>query len=288
MPTIPDTVTSPPLVRIQPTYGWRRLDLGELWVHRELLYFLAWRDIKLRYRQTALGVLWVVLQPVLTMGVFTVFFGALLGVSSDGMPYPLFSLGGLLAWTFFARAVLLASESVVGQAHLITKVYFPRLVMPLATVIAGLVDLAIGLVVLSALMVGYGTAPGIRIIWLPGFLVFLVAASLGTATWLAALNVRYRDVRHVIPFVVQTWMFVTPVIYPASVLRSHLAAFGLPEWLVGLNPLAGIVEGFRWTLVGAAAPPLTLLAASASVSLGLLLSGVAFFRRTERSFADVV
>ena len=273
---------------IRPTKGWASLQLGDVWEFRELLFFLAWRDIKVRYKQTALGALWAILQPVLTMLIFTVFFGGLARVGSDGMPYPIFSYAGLLPWTLFAQGLGQAANSLVGASNLIKKVYFPRLIVPLASVLTGLVDFFVAFTVLVGLMVWYRVPPRVAVIWLPLFLLLAILAALGSGLWLAALNVEYRDVRYVVPFFVQLWLFVTPVIYPTSRLSAKLTELGLPVWLSGLNPMTGVVEGFRWALLGSGSRPGPILAASASVTLVLLVSGAFYFRRMERTFADVV
>ncbi len=275
-------------VVIRPTKGWESLRLGEVWEFRELLFFLAWRDVKVRYKQTALGALWAILQPVLTMLIFTIFFGGLARVGSDGMPYPIFSYAGLLPWTLFAQGLSQAANSLVGASNLIKKVYFPRLIVPLASVLTGLVDFFVAFTVLIGLMVWYRVPPTAAVLWLPLFLLLAVLSALGAGLWLAALNVEYRDVRYVVPFFVQLWLFVTPVIYPTSRLSAKLTELGLPVWLSGLNPMTGVVEGFRWALLGSGSSPGPILVASASVTLVILLSGAFYFRRMEKTFADVV
>jgi homopolymeric O-antigen transport system permease protein len=277
-----------PLVVIEPTRGLAALRLGELWAYRELLYFLVWRDVKVRYKQTALGAAWAILQPLMTAAVFTIFFGRLAGISSDGLPYPLFSYCGLLMWTFFAQGLSLSSNSVVGSAQLITKVYFPRLVIPIAAVLSGLVDLAVALPILAILMWHYGTWPALAVLTAPLLALLALVATTGVGLWLSALNVEYRDVRFVVPFLVQLWLFVTPVIYPASVLAPRLQRLGLPAWSWGINPMAGVVEGFRWAMLDTPTSPGPLIAASAVTGFVLLISGAWYFRRVERSFADVV
>jgi lipopolysaccharide transport system permease protein len=277
-----------PLVVIEPTRGLAALRLRELWAYRELLYFLVWRDVKVRYKQTALGAAWAILQPLMTAVVFTIFFGRLAGIASDGLPYPLFSYAGLLVWTFFAQGLSQSSNSVVGSAQLITKVYFPRLVIPIAAVLSGLVDLAVALPVLAAMLWYYGIWPGAAVLTVPLLALLALVAATGVGLWLSALNVEYRDVRYVVPFLVQLWLFVTPVIYPASVLAPRLQRLGLPAWSWGINPMAGVVEGFRWAMLDAPTSPGPLIAASAVTGLVLLISGAWYFRRVERSFADVV
>jgi lipopolysaccharide transport system permease protein len=277
-----------PLLSIRPPARWPRLSLRELWLYRDLLYTFAQRDVKVRYKQTALGAAWAILQPAMTMVVFTIFFGNLAGVGSDGLPYPLFSYAGLLPWTFFAQGVSQASDSLVGSANLVRKVYFPRLVIPAASVVGGLVDFAIAFVVLGVLMAWYGVAPGSTVVFVPVFLLLAFVTALGVGTWLSALNVQFRDVKYVLPFFIQLWLFVTPVIYPASRVAAKLKQMGVPVWIYGLNPMAGVVEGFRWSLLGSGTRPGPVVLVSAAMSLLLLVSGAFYFRRMERTFADVV
>ena len=279
---------SVPTVVIEPGRGWASLSLAEIWEYRELLYFLAWRDVKVRYKQTALGVAWALLQPAMTMVVFTIFFGRLAQIGSDGLPYALFSFAGLLPWTFFSQGLTQSSNSLVGSSNLIKKVYFPRLIIPLASVLTGVIDLLLSFLLLLVLMAYYSVWPSTTIVWLPGFLLLALATSCGAGLWLAALNVEYRDVRYVVPFFVQIWLFVTPVIYPTSRVVTKLAAAGIPVWLYGLNPMAGVVEGFRWALFGRTPFPGGVIVASTGVALLLLTSGAFYFRRMERTFADVV
>jgi len=277
-----------PIVRIQPSHGWTSLRLGEVWEYRELLYFLVWRDVKIRYKQTVFGVTWAILQPLMTMLIFTIFFGGLARVGSDGLPYPLFSYAGLLPWTFFAQGLSQSSNSLVGSANLIKKVYFPRLVVPLSSVVGGLVDFAVAFLVLVGLMAYYRIWPSLAVLALPLLLLLATVASLGAGLWLSALNVEYRDFRFVVPFMTQIWLFITPVIYPAGRVEEKLRSVGLPPWLYGLNPMAGVVQGFRWALFGRTPFPSGSLAASAVVSILLVVSGAFFFRRMEKTFADIV
>jgi len=270
-----------PLVEIVPSSGFRALNGRELWTYRELLYFLVWRDIKVRYKQTALGAGWAILQPMLTMGVFAVFLGRLAKVPSDGLPYPLFAFAGLIPWTYFATAVTSGSASIVASQQLISKVYFPRLLIPLASAITPLVDAAIALATLVPLLIWFHVAPGLAVVWVPAFAVLAVATAFATALWLATLTVEFRDVRYLVPFVVQFWMFATPVAYPASLVPARW------RLLYGLNPMTGVVEGFRWTLVGGP-PPGPLAAVSALVVAALLAAGLGFFRRSEGTFADII
>ncbi len=270
-----------PVIRIEPSHGWRVLNLRELWEYRELLYFLTWRDIKVRYKQTVLGAAWAIIQPFFTMVVFSLFFGRLARVPSDGLPYPIFSYAALLPWNYFAHSLSGAGDSLVASANLIRKVYFPRLVIPLAGVLSGLVDFAIAFVVLLGMMAYFGVRPTAGILLLPLFLLLALITALGVGLWLSALNVRYRDVRYTIPFLTQFWMFATPVAYPSSLLSEPWRT------LYGLNPMVGVVEGFRWALLGTQ-PPSAMMAISALVSLLILVSGAFYFRRMERTFADVV
>jgi lipopolysaccharide transport system permease protein len=279
---------SAPVLVIEPRSGLARLRLGELWEYRELLYFLVWRDIKVRYKQTVLGVAWAILQPLATAAVFTIFFGRIARIPSDGVPYPLFAYGGLLVWTFFAQGVSGSSSSLVGSANLITKVYFPRLVIPIASVAAGLVDLVIAFPLLIVMMVFYRIAPGPAMLFVPLILLLAFVASLGVGLWLSAVCVEYRDVRHVVPFLVQLWLFVTPVIYPTSKMAPVMSRVGLPLWLLGLNPMAGVVEGFRAALLGTGTHIGPLLLASTVSAFAFLTSATMYFRSVERSFADVV
>ncbi|HYF64145.1 MAG TPA: ABC transporter permease [Herpetosiphonaceae bacterium] len=271
-----------PTIRIEPAAGWASLQLGELWAYRELLYFLTWRDIKVRYKQTVLGAAWAIIQPFFTMIVFSIFFGGLAKIASDGLPYPIFSYAALVPWTFFATSLNQASNSLVGSANLIKKVYFPRLAVPIATVAAGLVDFALAFAVLLAMMLWYGIAPTINVVFLPLFVLLAVATALGTGLWLSALNVQFRDIRYIIPFLTQFWMFATPVVYPSSLLPEPWRT------LYGINPMVGVVEGFRWALLGVGRAPGAILAVSALAALALLGSGALYFRRMEKNFADVV
>ena len=277
-----------PTTVIEPSRGWVSLRLRDLWEYRELLYFLVWRDVKVRYKQTLLGAAWAILQPTLTMVVFTIFFGRLAKIGSEGVPYPIFSYVGLLPWTFFAQGLTQSSNSLVGSSHLITKVYFPRLVIPLATVLAGVVDFALAFLVLLGLMAFYGIVPTVAVLALPAFFMLAFLVALAAGAWLSALNVEYRDVRYVVPFLVQIWLFVTPVIYPAKAVVGKLQEFGLPGWLYGLNPMVGVVEGFRWALLGIGTPPGPVIWASAAVTAVALVTGATYFRRMEKTFADVV
>lgn len=270
----------PPLVVIEPGRAWSALDLRELWNYRELLYFLTWRDIKVRYKQTVLGAGWAILQPVLTMLIFTAIFGRFAGIPSDNIPYPIFVYAALLPWTFFSNAVTNSGNSLVGSANLITKVYFPRMIIPGAAVLAGLVDFLIASVVLAVLMVYYRVVPGWQIVLFPVLIVLAALLALGVGMIMSAMNVKYRDVRYALPFLVQIWMFATPILYPLSLIKRW-------QWVLWLNPLTGIIEGFRSSLLGRpiAWVPLGI---SAGMTVVILLCAAVFFRRMERGFADVV
>ncbi len=270
------------ITQIMPTRGWAALNLGELWQYRELTLFLIWRDVTVRYKQTALGIAWAIIQPVFTMVVFSLFFGELGKIPSDGVPYPIFTYCALLPWQLFASALLKSGNSLVANQNLITKVYFPRLVIPIAATLSGLVDFVIAFGVLLGLMWFYGRMPTIAAWTLPLFLLLALITALGVGLWLSALNARYRDVQYTLPFLSQFWMFATPIAYPSSLI---------PEaWRVvyGLNPMAGVIEGFRWALLGAATPSWTLMLVSTVVALGLSVSGLYYFRWMERRFADIV
>jgi lipopolysaccharide transport system permease protein len=272
----------PKVIRIAPSTGWVPLRLNELWEYRELLYFLTWRDIKVRYKQTALGAAWAIIQPVFTMVIFSLFFGRLAKMPSDGVPYPIFSMAGLVPWTFFVYGLSQASNSLVGSQNLIKKVYFPRLVIPISSLCSGLVDFAIAFVILFVMMFYYGIAPGWNIVWIPAFILLTLVTSLGVGLWLSALNVQYRDVRFTIPFLTQFWMFATPIAYPSSLLSEPWRT------VYGLNPMVGVVEGFRWALLGTQTQPGPIILASVAAAIFLMISGAFYFRRMERTFADVV
>lgn len=271
-----------PITFIRPSRGWIAVNWAELWEYRELLYFLTWRDLKVRYKQTVLGVAWAVIQPFLTMVVFSIFFGGMAQVPSNGIPYPVFTYCALLPWQLFASVLSQASGSVVANERLITKVYFPRLIVPMATVLAGLVDFVIAFVVLLGMMLFYGITPTWAVVTLPLFLLMAVATALSVGLWLSALNTQYRDVRYAIPFLIQIWLFATPVAYPSSLVPEQWRA------LYGLNPMTGVVEGFRWALLGQSDSPGVLLAVSVGVVIVLLISGLYYYRRVEKTFADVV
>ena len=270
-------------VVIRPPSRWPTLGARELWRYRELLYFLAWRDLKVRYKQTALGVAWAVLQPLMYMVVFTLFFGRLAGLYDEGKPYALLALAGAVIWLFFANSVQLAASSLVGSASLITKVYFPRLLAPIAPAIAALVDLVLAWLVLVAVMAGFGMFPSLpRTLFAIPAVVLAFATAVAVGTWLAALNVKYRDVRYVVPFLLQLWLFASPVVYSVELLKEPW------KTLYALNPMAGVVEMFRWAMLGGIPPAVERVALSALVAFSLLAAAVLYFRRTERHFADIV
>lgn len=271
-----------PYFRIQPSRGWVMLHLGELWEYRELLYFLTWRDVKVRYKQTVLGAAWAILQPFMTMVVFSVFFGKLAKMPSDGIPYPIFAYAALVPWAFFAHGLTSSSNSLVGSAHLIKKVYFPRLIVPLSSVVSGAVDFVLAFLVLFGLMAFYGIWPTGHVVWLPLLLLLAFVTALGVGLWLSALNVQFRDVRYTVPFLTQFWLFATPIAYPSSLLDEPWRT------VYGLNPMVGVVEGFRWALLGTETQPGLMIGASALAAVALLVGGAFYFRRMERIFADIV
>ena len=277
-----DDSVQPTLLLIRPSSGWVALDLRSLWEYRELVYFLAWRDIKVRYKQTVLGCAWVILQPVLLMLVLSFFFGRLAQIPSDGLPYPLFVFSALLPWQLFAYALNQSSNSLVANDRLISKVYFPRLVIPLAAVLSGLIDFTIAFTILLLLMVHYGITPTMALWLVPGFVLFAVMTALAVGLWLSALNVQYRDVRYTIPFIIQLWLFVSPVAYPTSLVPESW------RWLYAFNPLVGVIEGFRWALLGSSGGFGSELVSSVAVVSLLLVGGLYYFRRMEKTFADVV
>jgi lipopolysaccharide transport system permease protein len=271
-----------PAVTIGPTAGLLQVNLRDLWAYRELLYFLVWRDIKVRYKQTVVGAGWAIIQPFFTMMIFGLFFGLLAKIPSEGLPYPVFYYSALLPWTYFAYALTSTTNTMVENQRIITKVYFPRLILPLAAVVSGLVDLGVAFTVLIGMMWFYGIVPTSSILLLPLFLLLAVATALGVGLWLSALNAIYRDVRYVVPFLVQSWMFASPVAYPSSLVPEGW------RWLYGLNPMTGVIEGFRWALTGQGQPPGPLLYASAIAVFLCLLGGLLYFQRLEETVVDVV
>jgi len=270
------------VVHIGPSKGWHGLDVHEIWLHRELLYFLTWRDVKVRYKQTALGAAWAVLAPFLTMLLFSVVFGHLAHIPSEGVPYPVFSFAALVPWTFFSNAMTIGANSLVVNPDLVTKVYFPRVMMPSSAILGGLVDLAIAFVVLVGMTLFYGIIPGPEVVVIAPLVILLVVTTLAVALWLAALNVEYRDVRYVLPFLLQMWFFATPIAYPSSLLSEPWRT------LLGLNPVAGVVEGFRWALLGTSPAPGPMLLVSSAVAIVMFLTGLFYFHRVEGRFADVI
>ncbi len=269
-------------VILKASSGWVNVGFRELWEYRELLYFLAWRDISVRYKQTVLGIAWAIIQPFTAMVIFSLFFGRLAKIPSDGIPYPIFSYTALVPWMFFAHGLTQSSNSLVSSANLIKKVYFPRLVVPIAAVLSGLVDFVLAFVVLLGMIFYYELTPTINVTWLPLFLLLALVTSLGAGIWFSAFNVQFRDVRYAVPFLTQVWMFATPIAYPSSLLPEPWRT------LYGLNPMAGVIEGFRWALLGVNVKPGYMIAASSLMALAILISGVIYFRRMEKTFADIV
>jgi lipopolysaccharide transport system permease protein len=278
-----DTVPSDShVIIVKPSKGWIPLNLRELREYRELIYFLTWRDIKVRYKQTVLGAAWAIIQPFFTMVIFSLFFGKLAKVPSDGIPYPIFTYAALVPWTFFANGLSQSSNSLVGSTNLIKKVYFPRLVVPISSVISGVFDFVLAFVVLLGMMLYYGIFPTVNIVWLPLLLLLTLTTSLGVGLWLSTLNVQFRDVRYTVPFLTQFWLFSTPIAYPSSLLSRPWRT------LYGINPMVGVVEGFRWALLGTDTSPGPIIIVSSLVALALLVGGAFYFRRLEKSFADVI
>lgn len=276
---IPENI---PIIRIEPSKGWVSLKLKELWEYRELLYFLIWRDVKVRYKQTVLGAAWAIIQPFFTMVVFSLFFGKLAKMPSDGIPYPIFTYAALVPWTFFANGLGKASTSLVGSSNLIKKIYFPRLAIPIASVLSGVIDFVLAFIVLIGMMIYYGLIPTSNVVWLPFLLALSFVTSLGVSLWLSAMNVQFRDVQYIIPFLTQFWLFATPIAYPSSLLSEPWRT------IYGLNPMVGVVEGFRWALLGVNTGHGSIIIVSSLMALSLLISGAFYFRRMEKTFADVV
>ena len=272
-----------PVLRIEPTHGWVGLKLGELWSYRELLFFLTWRDIKVRYKQTALGVIWAIIQPVMTMIVFTLFFGKLGKISSDGLPYAIWSFAALVPWSFFSNGLNHSTNSLVSSANLVKKIYFPRLCIPISSILSGVVDFILAFAVLLVMMPFFKVYPTVNVIFLPFFLLLALVTSLGVGLWLTALNVQYRDVRFIVPFIAQIWMFASPITYPSSLITNETL-----RMLYGLNPMVGVVEGFRWALLGTNTQPGPMIAVSAVAAVLILVSGAFYFRRMEKHFADII
>jgi lipopolysaccharide transport system permease protein len=272
-----------PITEILPVHGWANLHLKEVWAYRELLYFLTWRDITVRYKQTVLGAAWAVLQPFLSMVAFSLFFGKLAGLSSDGSPYPIFSYTALVPWYFFATGLGQCSNSLVGNSQLIKKVFFPRLVIPISNVLSPLVDMALAFIVLVLMMPFFGIWPTINFLWLPLFTLLAFITSLGVGLWFSALNVEYRDVRYIVPFLAQFWMFASPVVYSSSSIKNPLLKI-----IYGINPMAGVIDGFRWAVLGRTEAPGPMIWVSTAVAIIILISGAFYFRRMEHNFADIV
>ena len=273
-----------PLARtvIRPSHGWVSLDLRELWAYRELAYFFVWRDLKVRYKQTFFGALWAVIQPFMLMVVFSLFLGRISGVAPAGVPYPLFTFAALVPWTLFSSSLIGSSDSLVSASNLLQKVYFPRLLLPAAATGSYLVDFAIAMLVLALMMVYFGVLPTIKVLWLLPLVALAVVTALAVGIWLSAVNVRYRDVRYAVPFLVQVWLFASPVAYSADIVPTKWL------WLYQLNPMAGVIEGCRWALLGGAVPPLGGILISTAATAVILVTGLAYFRRVERTFADVI
>ena len=274
--------TGEPVTRIEPSQRWLSLNLGQLWTYRELMYFLIWRDVKVRYKQTVIGIAWAVLQPLMTMVIFTVVFSVFAGVQSDGLPYPIFAYTALLPWNLFSGALSRCGSSIVGNSNLISKVYFPRLIAPVSAAVSGIVDFAVSFLLLVGMLVWYRITPTWGVFLLPVFLLLALLTALAVGLWLSALNVRYRDIGHITPFLTQFWMFACPIAYPLSVVPSEWG------WLYDLNPMVGVVEGFRWALLGKASPDFVAIGLSSLVLVVLLVGGLLYFNRMERTFADVV
>ena len=271
-----------PVLQIEPSRGWVSLGLAELWRYRELIYFFIWRDVKVRYKQTILGGAWAVIQPFLTMLIFSIFFGRLAKIPSDSVPYPIFTYTALVPWQFFATGLSLSSMSLVSGSNLVKKIYFPRLALPVSKVLSGVVDFVLAFLMLIGMMVYYHIAPNAHVLWLPFFFLMAMTTTLGVSIWFSAMHVQFRDVQYAVPFLIQAWMFATPVAYPSSLLREPWRT------IYGINPMVGVVEGFRWSLLGTSTAPGPIIFVSFLVSIAVLLSGTFYFRRVEKTFADVV
>lgn len=274
--------TETPIIRIEPSKGWVSLKFREIWEYRELLYFLIWRDVKVRYKQTVLGIGWAIIQPFLTMVVFSIFFGKLAKMPSDGIPYPIFAYAGLVPWTFFSNGLSKGSNSLVSSSNLIKKIYFPRLIIPVSSVLSGLLDFILAFIILIGMMFYFGIFPGSKIMWIPLLLSLSLLTSLSVSLWLSAMNVQFRDVQYITPFLTQLWLFATPIAYPSSLLSEPWRT------IYGLNPMVGVVEGFRWALLNTDTAPGPVIVVSSLVTVILLIGGALYFRRMEKSFADVV
>jgi lipopolysaccharide transport system permease protein len=277
-----ETAGNDTVIRIEPSRGWSPLKLREFWAYRELLYFLTWRDVKVRYKQTALGVAWAVIQPLSTMIIFSLFFGRLAKMPSDGIPYPIFNLVGLVPWNLFSNGLTYVSNSLIDNSNLIKKVYFPRLAVPIGALLSGLVDFSFAFVLLLGMMLYYRLVPTGNIVYFPFLILLALVTCLGAGLWLSALNVQYRDVRYIVPFMIQIWLFATPIVYPSSLLPEPWRT------LYGINPMVGVIEGSRWALLGTRTAPGPMVAVSSAAALVLLISGAFYFRRMEKTFADVL
>lgn len=271
-----------PVTRVARSHGWLGVKFKELWEYRELLYFLVWRDLKVRYKQTVIGAMWAIIQPFCTMIIFSVFFGKLAKMPSDGLPYPIFSYAALVPWSFFANSMTRATNSLVGNSGLVKKIYFPRLCIPIGSLLSGLIDFALAFIVLVIMIFYYGHVPTLNIVWLPLLFLLACVTSLGVGLWLSALSVQFRDVQYILPFLVQFWMYATPVAYPSSLLSEPWRT------IYGLNPMVGVVEGFRWALLGTKTAPGLMIFVSSLVATILLFSGILYFRKMESTFADVI
>lgn len=278
-----DALDNLPETVIRPSKGWAALRLHELWEYRELLYFLSWRDIKVKYKQAALGATWAIIQPFMTMVAFTLFFGNLANIPSDGVPYPIFSYAALIPWTFFAGGLTQAANSLVADANLVRKIYYPRLLSPMSAIVGALPDFFLAFILLIGMMIFYGIYPNLlTLLLLIPLLLLAFVTALGVGLWLAALNVEYRDIRYTLPFIVQFWLFITPIAYPSSLIDEPWRT------IYGLNPMAGVVEGFRWVLLGSGNPPGLMFLVSTLVAVLVLIGGLFYFRRMERTFGDVI
>ncbi len=267
---------------ITPSKGWLSLNLREVWAYRELLGILAWRDVSVRYKQSIAGIGWAIFQPLMTALIFTIIFGKFARLPSDGIPYPLYTYCALLPWNYFARSLGSTSDSIVDSSHLITKVYFPRLILPISKVFAGLIDFLIAFLILGGMMAWYGIAPTWGIVYLPLFIFMATLTALGIGLWFTALNVKYRDVRFLVPFITQVWMYASPVAYSISIVPQNL------KWLYSLNPMVGVIEGFRWALLGKSAPDVATMLVPMGAVVLLMVGGFYYFRRTEKMFADII
>jgi lipopolysaccharide transport system permease protein len=279
---LPDREKPMPVLRIEHSTGWVSINFRELWNYRELFYFLTWRDIKLRYKQTELGIAWAIIQPLLTMLIFSLFFGKLARIPSDGIYYPVFAFTALVPWVFFANGLSQSSNSLVGNSNLITKVYFPRIMIPISAVFSGAFDFALAFVLLLGMMTYYRIPVTTSILYLPLFLLLAFVSAMGAGLWFSALNVKYRDVRFIVPFLIQIWMFATPIAYPSTLIPGRW------RMLYGLNPMVGVIEGFRWMLLGTRTQPSPMIAVSTATAVAILAAGICYFKKTEKSFADIV